>query len=235
MFAGLVAVGLALGISAGAIHPTVARAVACDKFVPYNTDARTNDGVDNHRGGRADGSGSNGIWVPDLGTSVSCIRVSSIIIVANGGDDTVEAGWFDASGAPECSYTGNGGARQLWFATVNGSRYCATQTPSLIGNTNAFHGFSVSDIALDGNWSWAMDGTSFKTNFFTMEAGVVTSNGERHGNDVANSEFTQLQWESGSGWHDWVNPSTYTAVISVDPLFHNQFYSDDTHVKVVHD
>lgn len=231
-FVGVGLIGLAFGFSAGAIHPSVAQAVACDVNQPYNTDAVTNDGTPSHRGDRAHGT-DGGMWVPDLGTSVTCVRVSSLIIVQNGGSDYIEVGWFDASGAPMCHYTGSGGARLLWFAVQNGSKYCATQTPALISGLNQYHGFSVDDPAGDGNWSWAFDGSSFKTSFFNLPSGNITSNGERHGNDIGNAEFKSLQWDSSTGWHDWVNPSNYSRVISDDPNAHNEFFADPTHVKVV--
>ena len=86
--------GLLIGALVGATNPASSFATPCSG-VPYNTAARSNDGSLEHRGDKAD---NDGIWVPATGTSVSCIRVSSLIITHNGFADQVEVGWFDASG-----------------------------------------------------------------------------------------------------------------------------------------
>jgi hypothetical protein len=219
--------GLLIGALVGATNPASSFATPCSG-VPYNTAARSNDGSLEHRGDKAD---NDGIWVPATGTSVSCIRVSSLIITHNGFADQVEVGWFDASGRPECGYTGNGGPRQLWFARVNGTPYCATQTPDLINAQNQFHVFNVHDDGADGNWKFVMDGTVFKSESFPMTIGVVTTNGERHGDDIANSDFNGLKWENGTGWQSWSGTGTY-GLADNDPNFKNDIVSD-THVKVV--
>jgi hypothetical protein len=228
---GIAFVGLVLGAIAGAVRPVESRAGSCDR---HNTVARDNDNIQNHRGDRAHGT-NNGIWVPATGTSVSCARVSSLIIALDpNGYNFVEVGWFDASGEDHCSYTGSG-PRQLWFAEVSGTAYCATQTPNYISSQNAFHGFSVQNPDLDGDWSFFMDGVKFKElAHLNQTFGVVLSNGERHGGDIANSEFKGLQYQDSGGWHDWVNPGN-DSDFDNDSDYHNQFFSDDTHVKVVHD
>jgi hypothetical protein len=114
---------------------------------------------------------------------------------------------------------------------VNGTPYCATQTPDLINAQNQFHVFNVHDDGADGNWKFVMDGTVFKSESFPMTIGVVTTNGERHGDDIANSDFNGLKWENGTGWQSWSGTGTY-GLADNDPNFKNDIVSD-THVKVV--
>jgi hypothetical protein len=228
----VLAAGLVSGGVIGILDADPSFATACTGTA-YNSATRSNDGSLEHRGDKAD---NNGIWVPATGTSVSCARISSLIIAHNGLADQVEVGWFDASGLyvngqHPCSYAGSGGPRQLWFAVVNGDPYCATQTPNAISAQNQFHVFNVHDDAANGDWKFVMDGTLFKEESFPMTIGAVTTNGERHGDDIANSEFKGLKWENSVGWYAWSGTGVF-GLGDNDPDFKNDILSD-THVKVV--
>ena len=59
--------------------------------------------------------------------------------------------------------------------------------------------------------------------------GRPITNGERDGNaDRAYSDFNGLQFQDGSGWHDWVNTDPYA---DTDPDWNN-FIQTCTHVLV---
>jgi hypothetical protein len=226
VFVATAALGIAAGSARALVEPPPARA-ACDNAHDL-TDAENNGANPAvHRGNRPYG----GMWIESA--NASCVRISSVFVMATDEQNWVEVGWFDAEGAPQCAYTGTG-PRLLWWATDNGIYYCATQTPPAL-TKGQYDNFAVSDPLNDGNWAYSHSGSIFKS--FTnphFPYGVQLTNGERHStSDQAYAEFKGLEFESDTGWNYWTNPTASNLPgTNNDPNWCNQFDSD-SHIEVV--
>lgn len=161
-----------------------------------------------HRGTRA--TTPQGMKVSDS-SPTPCDRVSSIVVVHDNYGNEVEAGWSEwdlARGDDPFCDNGYGTSlpRRLVFAFIAGTPYCFPSSGQRPSMSDGFHTFEIANALLDGDFDVYVDGTDVRTFETGWNGGWSVSNTERDDpNDGMHGRFEVMQYQDGTGWHDWEN------------------------------
>jgi hypothetical protein len=217
----------ALGFAGVVALAPAAHAVTCITGNIYNT---TDQASSNGRGVR---DNSPGMTV--YNDTITCARVSSMLVKNSTETRFVEVGWFEdpVPDFYDCWDLTAGAPKYFGLAVDDGIFDCFTGTALSTG----VHGFTVKDPNQDGIWTYGQGGSDFWTSFDmgAFNNGLLRTNGEREGDasEPARSEFEGLErMDNTNTWHAWTSP--FEAVTSDDPDFHDCIDAGD-HIRVIRD